>query len=96
MNSLSEANSTLMDVQAKYDSTHAQSQTLQTTLDESIHSNKMLSEKLDKVNKQITKLESRVTHLQNEAEIKVSDYERNADFNLFFDSKSQNVFNRKL
>lgn len=62
----------MMDVQVKYDSTHAQSQTLQTTLNESIQSNKLLSEKLDKVNKQTIELESRVTSLQNEAGLKVS------------------------
>jgi len=70
MNSLSEVNRTLMGVQVKYDSTHAQRQTLQTTLDESKQSNKLLVDKLNKVNKKIIGLESRVNSLQNEAGLK--------------------------
>ena len=74
MNSLSEANRTLMEVQVKYDSTHAQRQTLQTTLDESKQSNKLLVDKLGKVNKQIIQLESHVNSLQNEGGLKVSNF----------------------
>lgn len=72
MKSLAETNRTLLDVQMKFDSTHAQNQTLQSKLDESIQANKLLSEKLDKVNKQISLLESRVSSLQNEADVKVN------------------------
>ena len=73
MNSLSESNKTLMGVQTKFDSAHAQCQTLQISLDESNKVNRQLSKSLDVMTQNIRQLEARVNSLQNEAGVKVSD-----------------------
>ena len=72
MTSLSEANRTLMVVQTKFDSTHAQCQSLQKSLDESDKTKREMSEHLKKMKKHFSQLEDDVTDLQNEARVKVS------------------------